>query len=104
MTTQKSVEAQLESLSDQLDKILEKQNKEQVFAEQANNQFEKNIKAFEKFFPEIAEKYISYQPNEKFDLFLNENGSANIVDYNTSLPMYSEAPIEQVAKQVKKKY
>ncbi|MCH2089543.1 MAG: DUF115 domain-containing protein [Pseudoalteromonas sp.] len=102
MTTQKSVEAQLESLSDQLDKILEKQNKEQVFAEQANNQFEKNIKAFEKFLPEIAEKYISYQPNEKFDLFLNENGSANIVDYNTSLPMYSEAPIEQVAKQVKK--
>ena len=53
MTTKKSVEDQLDSLSAQLDETLEKQLKEQAFAEQANLTFEKNLLAFKHYFPEI---------------------------------------------------
>lgn len=102
MTTQKSVEAQLESLSEQLEAKLEKQQKEQIFAEKANLMFERNLLAFKQFFPEIYDRFLHYNPDEKFQLILNENGTANIIDYETGVPMYSEDPISQAKEQAEK--
>ena len=102
MTIHKSVKTQLESLSNEIDKKLAKQQKEQAFAEKANLKFEENLLAFKHYFPEIFEKYIDYIPNEKFQLIVNEDGTANIVDYDTNVPMYSENPIQQVEEQVRK--
>ena len=102
MTTKKSVEDQLDSLSAQLDETLEKQLKEQAFAEQANLTFEKNLLAFKHYFPEIYQKFLNHVPSEKFQLILNDNGTANIIDYDTGVPMYSPDPLEQAKEQVKK--
>ena len=102
MTTQKSVEAQLESLSEQLEAKLEQQQKEQIFAEKANLMFERNLLAFKQFFPELYDRFLHYNPGEKFQLLLNENGTANIIDYETGVPMYSEDPISQAKEQAEK--
>ncbi len=102
MTTPKSVEAQLESLSNQLEAKLDKQRQEQIFAENANLTFENNLLAFKKYFPEIYDKFLHFTPENKFQLLLNENGTANIIDYDTGVPMYSEDPVRQAKEQVEK--
>ena len=61
MTKKKSVETQLESLSEQLEEKLKKQHKEQVFAENANLMFEHNLMAFKNYFPEIYDKFLNYE-------------------------------------------
>lgn len=76
--------------------------REAYFIEYSNLKFEKNLKAFRKFFPEIYEKYLTYQPSEKFRLFPNPNGSANILDYDCLVPIYSEDPVDQCDEQVAK--
>ncbi|WP_370317402.1 6-hydroxymethylpterin diphosphokinase MptE-like protein [Pseudoalteromonas sp.] len=102
MTTDKFIQEKLESLSQQLNKKLDKEVQEQQFAERANLKFEENLLAFKQFFPEIYEKYLTYTPSEKFQFILNENGTANLIDYETGVPMYSDDPIGQAEKQVEK--
>lgn len=102
MTKKKSVETQLESLSEQLEEKLKKQHKEQVFAENANLMFEHNLMAFKNYFPEIYDKFLNYNPSDKFQLLLNENGTANLIDHGTGVPMYSDNPVSQAEAQVEK--
>lgn len=92
----------LKYIEDKLKVIAGKEKKESVFANEANDLFEQNIMAFRKYFPDIAEKFLSFKPADKFSLFLNENGSANIIDYTTEVPMYSDEPLQQVEAQVLK--
>ncbi|WP_440055619.1 motility associated factor glycosyltransferase family protein [Pseudoalteromonas sp. T1lg65] len=97
-----SLKEQLEYIESQLKTVQENAQREALFIEAANLRFEKNLKALQDPFPEIYEKYLTYQPSDKFKLFVNPNGSANIIDYNTGVPMYNEDPEEQTATQVKK--
>ena len=94
----------LEQLDSKLTSIIEQSKKEALFTDSANKLFELNIRAFQKYFPDIAEKFLSHQPSENFNLFLNSNSSPNIIDYDTGLPMYSETPLEQAKKQVEKMF
>ncbi|MEH6393570.1 motility associated factor glycosyltransferase family protein [Pseudoalteromonas sp.] len=100
MANNQSVEEQLELLSSKIDDTLTQQKREQEFANQANLKFEENLLAFKKYFPDIFEKFQKYQPNEQFQFILNDNGTANIIDYDTQVPMYSEDPIKQAIEQV----
>ncbi|MFC3031838.1 6-hydroxymethylpterin diphosphokinase MptE-like protein [Pseudoalteromonas fenneropenaei] len=97
-----SKQEELTSLEGMLAQAVYKHEREAIFAEVANLRFEKNLKAFKSYFPEIYEKYLTYQPSEKFELIVNENGTANIIDYDSGLPIYSDDPKGQAAEQVKK--
>ena len=94
----------LEQLDSKITSIMEQSEREALFTDSANKLFELNIRAFQKYFPDIAEKFLSHQPSENFNLFLNSNSSPNIIDYDTGLPMYSETPLEQAKKQVEKMF
>ncbi|NOU50780.1 motility associated factor glycosyltransferase family protein [Pseudoalteromonas sp. JBTF-M23] len=100
MTSNNSVEEQLESLSAKLEETAQQQRREQEFADKANLKFEENLLAFKKYFPEIFEKYLHYVPSDKFQFVLNDNGTVNIIDYDTGVPMYSDDPIKQVREQI----
>lgn len=100
MANNQSVEEQLELLSSKIDDTLTQQRREQEFANVANLKFEENLLAFKKYFPDIFEKFQKYEPNEQFQFILNDNGTANIIDYDTQVPMYSEDPIKQAIEQV----
>ncbi|MDC3188720.1 DUF115 domain-containing protein [Pseudoalteromonas elyakovii] len=95
-----SQQQQIEEIEAQLKGISEKDKREALFAEEANKRFENNINAFKKYFPEIATKFLSHQPSERFNLFLNENGTANFVDYDTGVPLYGEDPLAQSKSQI----
>ncbi|WP_337116860.1 MULTISPECIES: motility associated factor glycosyltransferase family protein [unclassified Pseudoalteromonas] len=92
----------MESLSNKIDETIEQQRREQEFADKANSKFEENLLAFKQYFPEIFEKFLKYEPSEHFQFILNDNGTANIIDYETRVPMYSSDPIKQAVEQVHK--
>ncbi len=64
---------------------LERQRAEDLIAIQhqmksvLNENFKKNIVAFEKYKPEIACKFKNYQPKRAFDFFCTENGTPNLI-------------------------
>ncbi|TMO59510.1 maf protein, partial [Pseudoalteromonas aurantia] len=96
MVESKDVENQLKQIEKILQASVEKSVLEEKFIEEANDQFEINLVALKKYFPEIYDKYINFSPKEQFNLFLNDNGSPNLVDYDTNCPIYSADPISQV--------
>lgn len=91
---------QLDAVEKKLRTIVEKEREEAKFADEANALFERNLVTFRKYFPDIAEKFFFHKPQKEFHLFLNENGTANIIDYSTKVPMYSENPEKQASDQI----
>lgn len=96
-----SLEQNLRDVENKLEKIQDKLALEDKFAEQANIRFEKNILAFKKYFPDIYQRFNLYSPKKSFQLEVNPDGTGNIIDYDTKVPMYSNTPIQQVETQVK---
>ncbi|WP_372766423.1 6-hydroxymethylpterin diphosphokinase MptE-like protein [Pseudoalteromonas sp.] len=97
-----NLQNELKDLALQLEQAKDKVERENQFVQLANKRFELNLKTFQKYMPEIYERYLTYQPSEKFDLFLNQNNAANIIDYDSGMPMYGDDPIAQSQKQVEK--
>ncbi|MCF2859363.1 DUF115 domain-containing protein [Pseudoalteromonas sp. SMS1] len=95
-----SIPEQLQDLEKQIQNLDHRQQAEDAFIDAANDLFNKNIQAFTKYFPDIAEKFAKHDPSEKFNLFLTPSGQANLVDYDTGVPIYGDTPIEQCHKQV----
>jgi hypothetical protein len=65
------------------------------FAIEANERFHLNMLTFKQSHPNIYQMFQSYQPGEKYQLMLNDNGTTNIIDYDTGSPLYSDDPIIQ---------
>ncbi|WP_354668369.1 6-hydroxymethylpterin diphosphokinase MptE-like protein [Colwellia sp. D2M02] len=95
-----SIKDNLDNIEKKLLQVQKKAEQEHEFSIEANARFEKNLKAFEQYFPEIQKKFINYQPSDNFQFIINDNGTANIIDYDTKVPMYSDDPITQVHQQV----
>ncbi|KZN47200.1 motility associated factor glycosyltransferase family protein [Pseudoalteromonas luteoviolacea] len=96
----KSLEQQIESLSEQLNVSIEQQQREAQFATEANERFSKNIACFEEYFPDIAETFKNYSVREDFCIHVTKTGHGNFVPKGYSAPIYSEDPIEQTRVQV----
>ncbi|WP_448213117.1 motility associated factor glycosyltransferase family protein [Colwellia sp. MEBiC06753] len=95
-----NLDKELQDAESQLAKLTEKAELEHKFVEEANARFEKNILTFKQYFPDIYEKFIHFTPGEKFQLIVNPDGTGNIVDYNTGVPIYGDEPLEQITQQV----
>ena len=96
-----SLEKNFRDVEDKLEKLQNKIVLEEAFSVQANERFEQNILTFKKYFPDIYQRFVSYSPKKSFQLEVNPDGTGNIIDYDTKVPMYSNTPIEQVEQQVK---
>lgn len=90
----------LVQLESKITSLVDLEQQEVAFSVCANELFAQNIRAFKKYFPDIAEKFLVHQPSEKFNLFLTESGLANIIDYNTDLPFYRDSIEEQIEEQI----
>ncbi|MFY8272917.1 6-hydroxymethylpterin diphosphokinase MptE-like protein [Pseudoalteromonas sp. SSDWG2] len=80
----------------------EHQQREALFAQQANERFAKNLSAFEKFYPDIAQAISQFQTREDFCLHVTKSGHGNFVPQGEKVPLYSEDPIAQTIAQVDK--
>jgi len=96
----KSSDYDIDKLTVQLDEAEALAKREAVFAEHANTTFNNNILAFQQYFPEIAQRFVSFEPSKKFQLLVSESGIGNIIDYQTNVPLYGEDPLTQVKEQV----
>lgn len=96
-----SISEQLKDLETQISQIEKQKKIEEEYITSANKIFDKNIAAFQDYFPEIAAKFAVHDPSEKFELFATDSGQINIVDYDTGVPMYGDNPLKQSIEQVK---
>ncbi len=98
----KSIEQELEELQASLIKIEEHQARENAFAELANVRFERNLEAFSKYYPDIADAINCYQVPEDFHLNVTKTGYGNIDDPDTGVAVYSDDPITQTKLQIER--
>lgn len=54
--------------------------------------FSKNIAAFRKYIPHVADMYESYQPERPFRFFCNENGQPNMAWLDDDIAVYGDEP------------
>lgn len=96
-----SLDDQLKHLSEQLTLAQSTVDRDALFADKGNILFEKNLKSFQHYFPDIYDKFLVHQPDpEKFQLFVNADGLGNIIDYDTKVPMYSDDIDSQIQHQI----
>lgn len=79
----------------------QKAERDVAFATAADQRFQANMLAFRQYFPDICQTFVHYQPTDKFKMFVNENGTANIIDQDSHLPMYTTDPVSEINQQVK---
>ncbi|MDF2178310.1 DUF115 domain-containing protein [Aliiglaciecola sp. CAU 1673] len=62
-------------------------------------QFQKNLKAFEKHMPEIHKQFKDYK-SDKLKMFATASGVINVVESSTGIPLYGEDPLKECHEQV----
>ena len=96
-STQQQIKDMMQQLKDASDRQIER---EQVFAEHAEQRFRDNLAAFRKFYPKIADSIEAFSSDKPLELFVTASGQGNIKEHVTGYPLYGDDPIEQVARQV----
>ncbi|WP_462157633.1 hypothetical protein [Pseudoalteromonas sp. GB56] len=92
----------LESAQSSLSDIEQQQKREDEFAPLANERFQNNLLAFQKYYPDIYNAIENFVPREDFCLHVTKEMSANFVKQGETIPMYSDSPLEQCKEQVEK--
>ena len=98
--SERSLEQQINSLNSKLNLSVEKQARENKFAEEANLRFDKNLSCFEKYYPNIAAVIRTYEVRKEFCLHVTTSGHGNIIPKGEVLPLYNDEPIVQAKQQV----
>ncbi|TMO57471.1 motility associated factor glycosyltransferase family protein [Pseudoalteromonas phenolica] len=94
---------QLDSLDKKLSETVKLKELENLFAQDANIRFEKNLQSFEKYYPDIAEAIKNFK-TDSLALHVCEDGDANIIEKSTGVALYSDHPRKQSHEQVEKNY
>lgn len=82
--------------------LMKKNEQERIFAVKSRQCFEKNILAFEKYYPDIAKTIKEYTPNADFEILVTRSGAGNFVPKRIGVPIYSSDPVQQTKQQLQK--
>jgi hypothetical protein len=99
---QEELQPLLKKAEESLKQSQEQQIRESKFAYEANERFVKNLAAFEKYYPDIAKSISSFNTRQDFCIHVTKSGDGNFFPNGKKVPLYDDAPIEQVKAQVKK--
>ncbi|NLR13791.1 motility associated factor glycosyltransferase family protein [Pseudoalteromonas peptidolytica] len=102
MTKKKSLENQIQELSQAAETSLAVSQREAEFAPKANRRFTKNLECFAKYYPSIADAISTYSVEPDFCLHVEEDGYANIDLPQGNARFYSSTPYQQITTQVKR--
>jgi hypothetical protein len=72
---------------------------EQRLNEEMQVKFAQNIAAFEKYMPEVADRFRDYKPKDK-TIFLTKSGALNLLIGPNNNPLYSDDPVTECRNQV----
>lgn len=96
------LEQLLQQAENALSELMQKNARERQFAKVSRLRFDKNIRAFEKYYPDISKIIKEYSPREDFKILVTSTGAGNFVPERSAVPIYSDDPIEQTQKQLQK--
>ncbi|MBU2113449.1 MAG: DUF115 domain-containing protein [Gammaproteobacteria bacterium] len=82
--------------------LMKKNEQERIFAVESRQRFEKNIRAFEQYYPDIAKTIKEYKPDAGFEILVTASGHGNFVPKNIGVPIYSDDPLQQTRNQLEK--
>lgn len=100
MTDRIDITNELDQMSEKLESTLKHQEREAVFAYEANERFEKNLACFREYYPNIASAIENYQTKDDFCLHVTESGHGNFIPRGKEALLYSQNPISQTKKQL----
>ncbi len=96
------LEQLLQQAETALSELMQQNAREQQFAKTSLQLFDKNIVAFEKYYPSIASTIKAFQPRKGFKILVTSTGDGNFIPVNSTVPIYSDNPIEQTRQQLQK--
>lgn len=107
MSLSELLEIKMENLGDNITELEQLLSDKEAFLERekklavkANYLFEKNAKAFQKYYPEIGGFIRGYTARDDFCLHATVDGEANFVPEGSMVPLYNDLPLEQAKEQV----
>ncbi|MGA4606027.1 6-hydroxymethylpterin diphosphokinase MptE-like protein [Pseudoalteromonas maricaloris] len=102
MTSDDNLDLQqmLKAAEEKLLATQQQKEREQIFAEQANPRFERNLAAFRKYYPEIANSIERFQTREDFCIHVTQSGHGNFFPSGKDVPLYGDDPVAQAKEQV----
>lgn len=92
----------LQQAEQKLSSLMEQGERERRFAEESRIRFDKNIKAFEQYYPDIAKTIKEYKTADDFEILVTSTGYGNFLSRDVGVPIYSEDPITQTKAQLAK--
>ena len=96
------LEQLLQQAENALSELMQQNERERKFAEASHKRFDANIRAFEKYYPDIARTIKEYVPSEDFKILVTSTGVGNFIPSHATVPIYSDNPIEQTRQQLEK--
>lgn len=96
------LEQLLQQAENALSALMQQNERERRFAEESRQRFNANIQAFEKYYPDIAKTIKDYTPLDDFKILVTSTGVGNFIPSHSSIPIYSDDPIEQTKQQLEK--
>ncbi|WP_040643130.1 6-hydroxymethylpterin diphosphokinase MptE-like protein [Pseudoalteromonas ruthenica] len=96
------IEDLLREAEEKLETARDVTQREAIFAEEANLRFAKNLSAFEKYYPDLYQAIIDYEPRPDFCLHVTRSGHANFYMKDQVMPLYGDDPLAQAKAQVKR--
>ncbi|MDP2635427.1 MULTISPECIES: 6-hydroxymethylpterin diphosphokinase MptE-like protein [unclassified Pseudoalteromonas] len=100
MTDRIDITNELDKMSEKLESTLKHQEREAVFAHEANERFERNLACFREYYPNIASAIESYETKSDFCLHVTETGHGNFIPRGQEGLLYSQDPISQTEQQI----
>lgn len=96
------LERLLQQAEDALSALMQQNEQKKTFAKESKLRFEKNIQAFEQYYPKIADALKDYKSPKEFKILVTQTGVGNFIPKSSAVPIYSDDPIEQTRQQLKK--
>lgn len=93
------IDKQLQTIETELSQLELHKQREAKFAVEANERFEKNLNAFEKYFPNIYQEIIQFSPRSDFAIHVTRSGHGNFFMKDSAVAIYGDDPVAQVTKQ-----
>lgn len=97
-----NLQASLQELEKKLNEALAYQERQNKFAEESEQRFQKNLDAFKAYYPELFQQIVDFTPRDDFNVFASLSGHGNYVPQGVSAPIYGEDPYQQSKEQVKR--
>ncbi|MAL83375.1 MULTISPECIES: 6-hydroxymethylpterin diphosphokinase MptE-like protein [Idiomarina] len=96
----KSIEEQLAQLLSSVETLKQLSEREQQFAQHAEQRFVKNLQAFREYYSQVADSIEAFQSDNPLELFVTKTGLGNIRERSSGVPIYGDDPEAQVEEQV----